>query len=123
MRSSKGGQEVIQHLLVGQVDGSELHAYLVAAFGSEDVVVPERQVKEVARSDTRRVVVVVFGPRRGDLNASCSEQARGATAQRRRQSWEDVAAVQADLELLIGGEGREEFPGRGGGWGGGRARD
>ena len=69
MRSRKGGEEVVQHFLVSKVDGSELDTYLVAAFASENVVVTKRQVEEVARSDARRVVVVVFGAGRGNSDA------------------------------------------------------
>jgi hypothetical protein len=66
--AAEGGEEVIERVFVGQVDDGEAKAPLVAV-AAEEVVVADRHVEEVARSDARRILVVVFGAVGGDVDA------------------------------------------------------
>ena len=63
MCAAEGGEEVVQPVLVGDVDGRKLEtdSVLVAA---ENIVVPYRQVEEISRLDALRVMVVLFCSRR-----------------------------------------------------------
>ena len=69
VRSTKGGEEVVERRLVCDVDGAQLQAPLVAVTVKK-VVVSYSHIKEVARRDPRRVVVVIFGSGRWDCNPS-----------------------------------------------------
>ena len=65
MRSGESGEEVIERVLVGDIDGSEPEAPLVP-FTVEEVVYAERDVEEASGSDARRVLVVILGVGGGD---------------------------------------------------------
>src|SRR4051794_16602337 len=71
MRAAEGREKVVEHLFVGQIDGCELQANFVATFASEDVVVTNRQVEQVAWGNARRILVVILGTRRRDGDTSC----------------------------------------------------
>src|SRR5438067_13864956 len=80
MRAAEGREEVVERHFVGQIDHRESQADLVALwFEMEDVIVADAHVKQVTRSDTWRIVVVVFGTR-----GRYFEQ-RGAVARRRAE--------------------------------------
>jgi len=66
MCAAERGKEVVDRLFVEQVDGRQLHAPLIA-IAVKQVVVAERQIKQVARLGSLRVVVVVFRSWRGYL--------------------------------------------------------
>src|SRR5579862_6573935 len=65
MGSTKSREEVIERLFVGQVDRRKSNAPLVFV-PVEDVVVTHGEVKEIARSDAGRIVIVIFRTRRGN---------------------------------------------------------
>ena len=71
VRPAERGQEVIQRVIVGDVDRGQVEVHLVAV-GVEEVVLADRDVEQVARSDARWVVVVVPGARRGNPDAARS---------------------------------------------------
>ena len=54
VRAAEGGEEVVERVLVGDVDGGEVEIDLVAV-GVEEVVFAERDVEEIARRDAGRV--------------------------------------------------------------------
>src|ERR1700679_78213 len=56
--STEGGEEVIERVFVGDVDGSQAEAPFVAV-ALEEVVLTNRRVEKATRLDTRGVVVVV----------------------------------------------------------------
>ena len=60
MRAAEGGEEVVERVLVGDVDGRQVEIRLVLV-RVEDVVLADRDVEQVARRNARRVVVVVLG--------------------------------------------------------------
>ena len=66
VRAAKGGQEVVERFLVCQIDDREARAPFVP-IAVKQVVVPDRQVEEVARCDARRIVVIVLGAGRRNL--------------------------------------------------------
>src|SRR5438105_6477176 len=61
-------------------------------------------IEEIARSYARRVVVVIFRARRRYFESGRSVLGRGASDERRGQSWELASAEQAGLDLLVGRE-------------------
>ena len=63
VRPTERGQEVVKRGLVRQVDDRESQAPLVAVT-VEEVVIPHAGVKEVARVDARRIVIVILRSRR-----------------------------------------------------------
>ena len=63
MRSTKRGKKVIQGILVGDIDGRHVEVYLVT-IGMEEVVLASGDVKQIARRNARRVLVVVLRARR-----------------------------------------------------------
>jgi hypothetical protein len=60
VRSTKGGEKVVERRFVGDVDGAHLQAPLVAV-AVKQVVVPHGHVEEVAGRDSRRIMVIIFG--------------------------------------------------------------
>ena len=66
VRPAERGQEVVERGLVCQVDDREAQAPFVMVT-VEEVVFADTDVKEVARGDTRGIVVIVLCPRRRDL--------------------------------------------------------
>jgi hypothetical protein len=68
---------------------------------------PHGYVKEVARSDARRIVVIVFGARHG-YSYPCGPELRWrAACQGRTERWENSAAEESCLQLLIRREARQ----------------
>ena len=65
VRTAEGRKEVIERFLVRQIDHRYSGAELVLV-AVEDVVVPHANVEEIARRDSRRVVVVVLCARGRD---------------------------------------------------------
>jgi hypothetical protein len=63
MRAAERGQEVVQRYLVGQVDDREACAPPVFVIMKE-VVISDGRIEQVARSDARRVFIVIFCPGR-----------------------------------------------------------
>jgi len=80
--SAKRRQEVIQCDFIGEVDDSESQAPPVIVFGAEQVVVPQTHVKQVAGSDTRRIVIIVGRSWRGYPDARRAVLGSGATRER-----------------------------------------
>src|SRR6266446_10149727 len=62
MRSAERGQEIVERHFVGQVDGREPQAPLVA-IAMEEVVVSNAGIEQVARVDAWRIVVVILRSR------------------------------------------------------------
>ena len=60
VRAAERGEEVVQRILIGQVDHSEPQTPLVPV-AVEQIVFADGNVKQVTRSDARRILVVVFG--------------------------------------------------------------
>jgi len=65
--AAERGQEVVQRRLVCEVDDRESQAPLVAV-AMEKVIVADGNVKQMARLNSRWIVVVVFGSRLWDLH-------------------------------------------------------
>ena len=59
VRAAERGKEVVERVLVGDVDCSELETHLVL-IAAEDVVVPDGNFEKATRRDTRWVLVVVL---------------------------------------------------------------
>ncbi len=68
VRAAEGGEEVVQGVLVGDVDGGEAQAPAAVLFAAEEVVLSDGEIEEVAWSDARRVLVVVLGVGRRDAD-------------------------------------------------------
>src|ERR1035438_5550714 len=104
MGPAKGGKEVVERYFIGDVDRRQAKAPL-ALVAVEKVVVTYRQVEQAARRNTRRVVVVVLGSGRWDLDQAgpvlrCGAQPVGAD--RSDGSRVHAAAIESRLKLLIG---------------------
>ena len=60
MRARECGEEVVESVLVGKVDGGQMEAPLVL-IAVKKIVLAKRCVEDVAGRDARRVVVVILG--------------------------------------------------------------
>src|ERR1700682_1624839 len=65
--SAEGGEEVVKRDLVRHVDDGHASAPFEAVF-VEQIVITEAEIKEVARCNTGRIMVVVCCPWRRDLD-------------------------------------------------------
>ncbi len=63
VRSAEGREEVVKGRFVRHVYRSELKTELISV-PVKNVVVPDSYVEQMTRSDTRRIVIVILGPRR-----------------------------------------------------------
>src|SRR5580704_13875512 len=104
VRAAERREEVVQRFLVGQVHDREAQAPLVAV-AIEQIVVADRQVEKIPRSDARRILVVVLGAVGGNVDARCAARRAGGAA----EDWagrrgESRAAEQSDGGLLVGVE-------------------
>ena len=64
VRAAEGGEEVVERVLIGQVDGGKRQTPFVL-LPVEEIVVAHGHIEQIAGSDARRFVIVIFGPRRG----------------------------------------------------------
>ena len=101
MRAAEGGQEIVERLLVGDVDGGQLQAPFVFVV-MEHVVFAHADVEQVSRGDARGVVVVVFRAWGGESDQR-GAIARVAGGERTSQGGTLPAAEEAGLQLLVGG--------------------
>ena len=69
MRSTKGGKEIIDRVLVCHVDHSKPQIPLVVV-AMKDVVVADRQVKQAPWLDSLRIMIIVLRVRRRDFHQS-----------------------------------------------------
>src|SRR5271156_4885830 len=97
-------EEVVQRVVVCQIDHCEAQTPPIAVT-SEQIVVADSQVKQAARRDARRVLVVVFGPRswhprqrRAKLRCQACKRQSGCRCRR------DAVASEPSLKLLVGGK-------------------
>ena len=67
MRSAEGGQKVVKRVLIRQIHYGEPGAPFVPV-GIENVVISYRDVEKIARSDARRIVIVIFRARCGNAS-------------------------------------------------------
>ena len=63
VRSTEGGEEVIERHLIRDVDHGKAQTPLVTV-AAEEVVVPDTDIKQMTRSDPRRIAIVILGSRR-----------------------------------------------------------
>src|SRR5258708_1267788 len=104
MRPAKGGKEVIESVLVGDIDGRELEADLVPV-AAEEVVVANGYVEEVPGWDAGWVVVVVLRSCGWDTNQARRElRRRTGIGQSHGWSCPYSVAGESCLELLVGGQ-------------------
>lgn len=59
VRTAEGGKKVVQSVLVCDVDGRELETHFVF-IAAKQVVMPDRDVEQASRRDTRWVLVIVL---------------------------------------------------------------
>ena len=59
MRAAEGGKEVVERVLIGDVDCSELQTHFVL-IAPEEVVMSDGNVEKASRRDARWVLVVVL---------------------------------------------------------------
>src|SRR5580692_8496457 len=99
--SAKGGEEVVQREFICQVNDRKAEAPLVPV-PVEEVVLAHGEVKEAARLDPLRVVVVILGSRCRYLNQIGAELRRGAESRQgcRYGSTYPITG-EPSLELLI----------------------
>jgi len=67
MRTAEGGKKIVKRVSIREVDGRHLQAHFVLV-AVEQIVMPDCQVKHMARSNPRRIFVVVFCSGPGDLH-------------------------------------------------------
>ena len=67
--SAERGLEVVERYFVGDVDGRQAQAPLVAFLVLEEVIVSQTDIKKITWSDSRWMVVVIGRSGRWDLDA------------------------------------------------------
>ena len=87
MGAAEGGEEVVKSVFVGDVDGGEVEIDFVALF-VEDVFLAEGEVEEVAGGDAGRILVVVLGSGRGDVDRAMTSTARERRTGSPRCGWQ-----------------------------------
>ena len=103
--SAKGGEKVVQDIIVCQVDHRQPRTPLVTV-AVEEVVISQRDVKQISLLNSRWIVIVVFlvdsryGNQRGTKLRS-----RTVVWQGRRGGRVHTVARKSSFELLIGGKG------------------
>jgi hypothetical protein len=106
VRAAECGKEIVQRHFVGQVDDREAQAPLVPVT-MEKVVIAHAGIKQAARLDALRIVVVIFLADAWDLDVDGSEPRCVACRQcRPRGAWSSKLAVACEsrLKLLIGSQ-------------------
>ena len=116
VRSAEGGKEIVERRFVGHVDNCEASAP-TEAIAVKQIVVANRKVKEVAWSNARWIVIVVFGARRRYLDVLgtvlrgwAKVRPRGGTDRRGRRRI-NAGAGQPRLELLVCSQAGRRPPG------------
>lgn len=64
MCATERRQEVVQHIIVGNIDRRQPCTPFVS-FAMKQIVMPDRQIKEIPGGNPRRVVVIILSSRRG----------------------------------------------------------
>ena len=107
MCAAKGGEEIVEHIFVGQIDHLDLGAPQIS-IAVKNVVMADGHVEEVSGRDARRVMVGILGAGRGYLNQGRAEL-RGETNRRQRseRSRMNPGAGETGLELLVGRQAGE----------------
>src|ERR1700733_3936537 len=100
--SAEGGEEVVQRVLVGDVDGSQAETPFVPV-AIEEVVLADGGVEQAPFRNARRVMVVVFRVWRRNGNELRRELGGKARSSGDSHVWSclDAVARQTGLELLI----------------------
>jgi len=62
VRAAERGQEIVESVVVGKVDRCELQTPPILV-SPEEVVIPNREIEEIAVRDAGRVLVVVLRSR------------------------------------------------------------
>src|SRR5579864_624256 len=72
MRAAKRRKEVVERVLVGDVNGRQLQAYLVV-ISLENIVMPDGDVEKIPCRDARRILIIILGIRSRYLQQRRSE--------------------------------------------------
>ncbi len=78
MGSAESRQEVVERSLIGEIDYRETKTPFVT-ITMKQIVISHSSIEKAAGLDARRIVVVVFGSRRGDLDERGTVLRRGAS--------------------------------------------
>src|SRR5579872_557050 len=69
MRSAERRQKVVKGDFVRHIDDREGQTDSLVTTGVENVVVSDREIEKAARTDARRVVIIILRPWRGNADA------------------------------------------------------
>ena len=97
------GKEIVKHVGVRQVNDLELCAPAIS-IAVKQIIVPDRKIEQITRGDARRIVVVILGSRRGNLQLSRAVLGSRAGAIRTDAHGlrgVHASAEQAGFELLV----------------------
>ena len=103
MRPTERRKKVVEGHLVGDVDGRKPQSQFLA-IRAEQIIRPDTEIKEVARSDSRRIGVVVLSAISRNAYPQRPSIRRTAHKNGLRRRGKGTAAEQTDLRLLIGSE-------------------
>ncbi len=67
MSAAEGGEKVVKRIVVGQVDYGKLSTPTILV-SVEEIILTQREIEEISRRDAGRIVIVVLGSRRRNLN-------------------------------------------------------
>ena len=66
MGPAEGGQEIVKHVRVAQINDLELSTPAIS-ITVKQIVVADRKVEQIARGDARRIMIVILGSGRRNL--------------------------------------------------------
>lgn len=104
MRTAERREEILQSSLVRYIDDRKSGAHFVLV-SPENIVVTNGHIEKAAGGDSRRIVVVIFGPRSGN-----TQQGRPVLRPATQTGWADrssgrsmdASAIKPCLKLLVG---------------------
>ena len=100
MRPAERRKKVVEGYLVRDVDGGKPQSQFLA-IRAEQIIRPDTEIKEVARSDSRRIGVVVLSAISRNAYPQRPSIRRTAHKNGLRRRGKGTAAEQTDLRLLV----------------------
>ena len=82
MRSTKRRKKIVERVIIGQVNGRQLHTYFTFV-AVKQIVVSDGEIENIPRGDTRRIAVIILRVRRRDLDQRRGESRRRAVVRQR----------------------------------------
>lgn len=101
MRSTERRKKVVERILIRQIHRRQLRAPLVL-LSMKKIIIPNRQIKHIPRSNPGRIVIIILRPRRWHADQAAPELRRQTSLrQRNRRRSPYPITTEPCLKLLI----------------------